>query len=94
MAIHLTMHAYLSTQFSRKLRYYDLICCGGVHESESTCGEVGVNQATPSAGSAPVASGRLSSEDGLGVNVARHGRHDHIIIKRTEGNRTCPGKVG
>ena len=28
------MHAHLSTQISRKLRYYGLICCGVVHESE------------------------------------------------------------
>ena len=28
------MHAHLSTQISRKLWYYGLICCDGVHESE------------------------------------------------------------
>ena len=26
------MHAHVSTPISRKLWYYGLICCGGVHE--------------------------------------------------------------
>ena len=30
---HHNMHAHLSTQITRKLRYYGLICCGGVHEN-------------------------------------------------------------
>ena len=30
---HNNMHAHLSTQISRKLRYYGLICYGGVHEN-------------------------------------------------------------
>ena len=34
---HHNMHVHLSKQIARKLRYYGLICCGGVHESESTC---------------------------------------------------------
>ena len=38
------MHAYLSTQISQELRYYDLTCCGGVHDSESSCGKVWCKQ--------------------------------------------------
>ena len=38
------MHAHLSTQLSLKLWYYGLICCGGVHESESVCGKSWRNQ--------------------------------------------------
>ena len=30
---HHNMHAHLSTQISWKLRYYGLLCCGGVHEN-------------------------------------------------------------
>ena len=34
----------------------------------------------------------LRDEDGLGDHIVRPGCPDHIIIKRTEGNRTCPGQ--
>jgi hypothetical protein len=44
-AIHSNnMHAYLSTQISRRLRCYGLTCCGDVHESESTGGKVWCKQ--------------------------------------------------
>ena len=35
---HNNMHAHLSTQIAWKLRYYGLICCGGVHENYIMCG--------------------------------------------------------
>ena len=49
---HNNMHAHLSTQISRKLRYCGLICCDEVHEDEWMYGRIGVNNATPSASSA------------------------------------------
>ena len=48
---HNNMHAHLSTQISRKLRYCGLICCGSVHENYIHVWKgVGVTEATPSTG--------------------------------------------
>jgi hypothetical protein len=85
------MHAYLSTQISRRLRYYGLTCCGDVHESELMCGRSWCKQCYTKQGLTPVVAGRIQRRGRTWwswIRTRRSRPHHHHAYRR---NHTCPG---
>ena len=84
------MHSYLNTQISQELWYYGLHAVAVCTKVNSCVEGVGVNKATPNRSLHWFHLDGHSGEDELGDRGSEHKGHDHIIIKRTEENRTRP----